>query len=187
MNIRKAERQQFVHEATELIKSLGAVRDDTHHGGGYWRLNSFCGPIWLRVDENDARRSVFVGTVYTHFAKPEKAKVIVDCNPYSGKWNFHYTAHPHIDSSLRVDSALAHLTAQLHRIGCWPATASVAILDHEPEVLALERIPGHVVWIFTTTNNAHLLLADAAPKTNTSGRFLPVPQNEENEPDVRPE
>lgn len=29
-------------------------------------------------------------TVFGRFAEPSRAKAHVDCNPFSGKWNFHY-------------------------------------------------------------------------------------------------
>jgi len=34
-----------------------------------------------------------VPTVFTRFEEPERAREGANCNPYTGKWNFHVWAH----------------------------------------------------------------------------------------------
>ena len=45
-----------------------------------WRVNTSCGVMYLHCLDD---------WVACKFAEPEKAKHCVDCNPCSGKWNFH--------------------------------------------------------------------------------------------------
>lgn len=102
--MRKRDRERFIRKACELIESLGAESD-----GDYWHLDTQCGRLRLHVVENAIEGP---GTVFTRFEEPERARLLVECNPYSGKWNHHYFG------TWRVDDALADLQYQLERIRC---------------------------------------------------------------------
>ena len=81
--MRKKDRERFVKEATQLLIDLGATQDET---GGFIRftLQTKAGLLWLLVTENTTKGP---GTVFTRFDDPKAARELVDCNPYSGKWN----------------------------------------------------------------------------------------------------
>ena len=82
--MRKRDRQRFVRLCNELIARLGGVRSD---GIYQWELATRYGRLDLTVREN---RFEGPGTVFTSFDDPSTAGSHLDCNPYSGKWNYHY-------------------------------------------------------------------------------------------------
>jgi len=84
--MKQRNRNKWAKRANELIESLGAVAVDEHYP---WCLTTKAGPLFLRVEANPLRNHG-PGTVFTRFACPPAAKVVVDCNPHSGKWNHHY-------------------------------------------------------------------------------------------------
>jgi hypothetical protein len=51
-----------------------------------------------------------VGTVFSRFDNPQAALQLVDCNRFSGKWNFHYF------TGWTVETAIADLASQLRRV-----------------------------------------------------------------------
>ena len=81
----KKQRQLFVKKSTELLLELGAKRDG---GETYpYTLQTKAGRLWLCPSENE---TIGLGTVFTYFDDPQAARKLVDCNKFSGKWNFHY-------------------------------------------------------------------------------------------------
>jgi hypothetical protein len=102
--MRKKDRQRFVKQATALLLSLGAIQDD----GSYpFVLQTKAGRLRLHPEQN---RTEGPGTVFTRFDDPQAARQLVDCNPFSGKWNFHYF------DKWTVESALADLSFWLGRV-----------------------------------------------------------------------
>jgi hypothetical protein len=104
--VRKRDQRQFRIQADALIESLGAKPVDEWYP---WRLKTKAGPLSLRVDEEVAS---VIGTVFTRFDSPPDAEELVDCNPYSGKWNHHYF------DGWTVESALRDLSHQLRKVTC---------------------------------------------------------------------
>ncbi len=84
--MRQRDRNRWAKQANELIESLGAEPVDDHYP---WRLKTKAGMLSLRVEAN-ALRNNGPGTVFTRFDSPSDAEQVVDCNPFSGKWNHHY-------------------------------------------------------------------------------------------------
>ena len=103
--MRKKERERFVKNATQLLLDLGAEQD----GGEMYRfsLQTKAGTLRLHVTEN---RTDGPGTVFTRFDDPEAARKLLDCNPYSGKWNHHYFG------DWSVDTAIYDLSVQLKKM-----------------------------------------------------------------------
>ena len=103
--MRKKERQRFVKQAVQLLLSLGAKQD----GGETYRftLQTKAGRLRLHPDEHD---TIGLGTVFTCFDNPQAARQIVDCNRFSGKWNFHYF------DGWTVETAIQELTYWLGKV-----------------------------------------------------------------------
>jgi hypothetical protein len=114
--MRKRDRQRFVHRCHELIKTFGGVRTE---GFYEWALPTRYGRLGLTVTENTAGGP---GTVFTRFDDPQAAHPHTGCNRFSGKWNHHYF------DNWTVDTALADLECDLHRV--LPAETCEA---HDPE------------------------------------------------------
>lgn len=102
----KRERDRFVKQANALIENLGGTisfRDERYP----WRLETQVGPLFLFVEENTIGGP---GTVFTRFENPSDAKQLVECNPYSGKWNHHFF------DGWTVKDALEHLEFWLRKV-----------------------------------------------------------------------
>jgi hypothetical protein len=83
--MRKKEHQRFVQKVVALLLSLGAK--ETDNGLYRFTLDTKVGILHLTPEEN---QKIGIGTLFTRFDDPATARQIVDCNQYSGKWNFHY-------------------------------------------------------------------------------------------------
>ena len=55
------------------------------------KLETKYGPLLIHVEENENSRTATTYACYARFMDVEKARDHVDCNPYSGKWNFHFS------------------------------------------------------------------------------------------------
>ncbi len=99
------QRQLFLTKAIKLLLDLGAQQAD----GEMYRftLETKAGLLRLHAD---AHQTEGLGTVFTRFDDPKAARQVVDCNPFSGKWNHHYF------SGWTVEAALADLSTQLQRV-----------------------------------------------------------------------
>ena len=62
-----------------------AIKTDNHYP---WILNTDYGPLHISIDQPEKRAKILA--VYSRFDDPKQASDFVNCNPYSGKWNFHY-------------------------------------------------------------------------------------------------
>jgi len=82
---RKKQRQLFLVQATKLLLDLGAKQDGGETYG--FTLQTKAGRLRLQPD---ADQQDGPGTVFTCFDDPQAARQFVDCNRFSGKWNFHY-------------------------------------------------------------------------------------------------
>ena len=78
----KKQRELFLAKVKELLLSLGAQQEDDH-----FILQTKVGKLTLYLSEN---RTEGLGTVFTRFDDEKAARQLVDCNPFSGKWNHHY-------------------------------------------------------------------------------------------------
>jgi len=98
----KKQRQQFLAKVAALLLNLGAEPLDFD-----FVLQTNAGPLRIHPSENLATG---LGTVFTRFDDPQAARQLVDCNPYSGKWNFHFF------DGWNVESALEEVGYQLRKV-----------------------------------------------------------------------
>ena len=101
---KKRQRQVFLDHATKLLLDLGAQQD----GGETYRytLATKAGRLLLHPDV-DQREGP--GTVFTCFDDPKAAREFVDCNKFSGKWNFHYFDGWTVEAAIKDFSARLRL------------------------------------------------------------------------------
>jgi hypothetical protein len=85
--MKQRDRDFWEKQANDLIESLGAKLVDEWYP---WRLETKAGTLILLVQAHKGRKIGGPGTVFTRFDSPPDARELVDCNPYSGKWNHHY-------------------------------------------------------------------------------------------------
>lgn len=90
----KKDKQAFIRLAGAMFERLGArLMSELSHEDQWAGYEHFlvtkAGVLYLRI-ENDT--SFALGTIFGRFSHPSLAKQFVDCNPYSGKWNFHFFA-----------------------------------------------------------------------------------------------
>ena len=100
--MRKKDRERFVAKAKALLLDLGAEQS----GDGFI-LQTKAGKLTLHPSKNE---TIGLGTVFTRFDDPQAARQLVDCNPFSGKWNFHYF------DGWTVETAIDDLSAQLRTV-----------------------------------------------------------------------
>ena len=122
----KAERQRFYDTVVRKLGELGAVlHQDLGEVGCEFRLETVVGPLHLLPDKTDAKHGIMMGTVFGRFLDVERACDLMnprrECpgriNPYSGKWNFHFSSDQNVDFALEVvfDELSALLPAE---VGC---------------------------------------------------------------------
>ncbi len=98
----KRQRERFLAKARELLIELGAEPD----GDGFV-LQTGAGRLVLSPVEH---RGEGLGTVFGRFDDPQAARRLVDCNPFSGKWNHHYFG------GWTAETAIADLSAELRKV-----------------------------------------------------------------------
>jgi hypothetical protein len=118
--MRKKDRQQFIAKVTALLLSLGAKQD----GSEVYRftLQTKVGHLRLHPDAN---QTTGLGTVFTRFDDAEAARQLVDCNPFSGKWNHHYF------DGWDVETAIDDLTYWLGKVILSSSNPTVAVCSLE--------------------------------------------------------
>lgn len=107
----KHEQERFVKEANALIENLGGTISFRNEQVS-WRLETKVGSLLLWVEVQDWRQIDGPGMVFTRFDNPMNAKKLVDCNPFSGKWNHYFF------DGWTVKDALEHLDFELRKITC---------------------------------------------------------------------
>jgi hypothetical protein len=85
---RQANQAKFQKTIKEGLQKLGA-KENKENNYKFVLLTDF-GRLFLTYHESDVKDNSKVYSLYTRFEIPEKAKNIPFCNPYSGKWNFHF-------------------------------------------------------------------------------------------------
>lgn len=100
--MRKRERERFVKKVTALLLELGAEQVEDR-----FVLQTRAGELRLRPEPN---RTIGLATVFTRFDNPQAARQLVACNPFSGKWNFHYF------DGWTVETALTDFTSSLRMV-----------------------------------------------------------------------
>ena len=98
----KAQQESFLEKVRELLLLLSARQE-----GDEFVLQTRAGRLRLHPDSHDDDG---LGTVFGRFDDPEAARQIVDCNPFSGKWNHHYF------QGWTVETAIDDLAARLRKV-----------------------------------------------------------------------
>lgn len=108
----KKQRAEFRQKAEELIKKYGGESSLGHYSSYEWLMETRYGLLRLIVENEEvmgfARK--YLGIVFTRFNKSPPPHLETDCNPYSGKWNFHFH-----DSHI-VEQAIGVLEGQFEKI-----------------------------------------------------------------------
>lgn len=111
----------------ELIK-LGGKLNIEYMGGSPPRANyvfqTKVGELVLHPDVPfrlvPKQRLTYYLTLFGRFDKEKEAKKLVDCNPFSGKWNFHYgevenTKDAEMDKPL-IDNTIFDIVRQIKKV-----------------------------------------------------------------------
>jgi len=98
----KRQRDRFLVKAKLLLLQLGAQQEKDE-----FVLETRVGRLSLHPDEN---QTIGLGTVFARFDNPDAARQLVDCNPFSGKWNFHYF------NGWTVETAIGNLLSRLQDV-----------------------------------------------------------------------
>jgi len=98
----------FRQAVTEFLKSKGAVEDDWYD----LRLPTRAGPLHI---------SVWDYAIMTRFSDVEKGKQFTasigsSCNPFTGKWNFHYENSV---AALKPAVVLAYFGGLIEQLLAW--------------------------------------------------------------------
>lgn len=93
-NISKQKHAEFRNVMIGGLMALQATPIDD-----YWHLTTKYGILRVHID--DAGGCIF--TVFTRFQDVVRAVEHLDCNPYSGKWNFHTTGEPAAQAGIIID------------------------------------------------------------------------------------
>ena len=79
--------KQFNNAIQKVIEERGAKIVISCDYYKEWEIETKYGKLSITLYPPKKRPELF--SVFTRFKEPEKAKEHTDCNPYSGKWNFH--------------------------------------------------------------------------------------------------
>jgi len=93
--------KQFLDRVAALLLDMGAEQDKDR-----FTLQTKVG----RLNVHPSEEHTGLGTVYARFDDPKAAWELVDCNRYSGKWNFHFF------DGWTVEKAIAELSFWLRRM-----------------------------------------------------------------------
>ncbi len=88
--------QRFYKEMQKGLQELNVSGNDNLHSSYPQSLQTKYGKLLIVVtgnDPKDSRSKVF--TCCCRFDDVDTAKEHTNCNPYSGKWNFHSFVKPH--------------------------------------------------------------------------------------------
>ena len=96
LNESKASQIKFEQEAKEIILELGGVETD-----GLYKYS-------FETKVGNLNINIYDGWIAMKFDEPKKAKEMVDCNPFSGKWNIHLD---HESAILELDDRLNSVKA----------------------------------------------------------------------------
>lgn len=110
-NITKKEAKEFVAGVTKGLLEIGAVIQPKGMGfpNTEFKLDTIVGLLTITLyHEQD-----IVYTVFSRFEDVDKAKHKFDCNPYSGKYNFHRSKSELFSMEQMIEFALMKFEATL--------------------------------------------------------------------------
>jgi len=100
--IKKSESTKFVKELSTYIKSIGGVIRVENDYPLIFDLNTIAGNLVITLYDDN----LHTFTMFTKFDNPDRAKKIVSCNSFSGKFNLHLGV---IDVDIAIEAAKKHL------------------------------------------------------------------------------
>jgi len=101
----KKDALDFYNKITDILLKSSAVNVKTESDRNYYVLNTSAGTLNIIFESLEDMRKSSLYTVYTRFEEPDKAIKHYDCNPYSGKYNFHK-----LDKESCIDSFNSFIT-----------------------------------------------------------------------------
>jgi hypothetical protein len=89
-----AGRERLVALLVEYLSQFSRV-EDRPGGGVQFRVDTFVGPLVVHYD-------LWFGTIFSRFEEPDRARIVPNTNPYSGKWNFHFGKNDSPDEAFQL-------------------------------------------------------------------------------------
>jgi len=111
-NITKKNQEAFVEGVTKGLLEIGAVIQPTNpnmFNNTEFKLDTIVGVLNITLYHSQT----MMFTVYSKFEDPNKAKEKFDCNPYSGKYNFHRSKSKLFSMEQMIEFALMKFEATL--------------------------------------------------------------------------
>jgi len=114
-NITAKQQEKFVAEVTAGLLEMGAVKqpkNELSFDNTEFKLETLAGTLLITLYRNQN----FLFTVYSRFEDVNKAKDKFNCNPHSGKYNFHRSKDKSLPTMEKViESALMHFECTLQK------------------------------------------------------------------------
>jgi len=82
--------QRFIKAVEKMAKKIGAEPIENSVLSYKFKVDTKVGPYMFGLHHNRDEKRVKVYSIFGRFDDVDKAKEVCDCNPYSGKHNFHY-------------------------------------------------------------------------------------------------
>ena len=79
--------QKFIKKYNSLVDIIGAEKSNFYD----WKIKTRLGVFWFSIHHKPDEKRVKLYSIYGCFSKPGIAWTEFNCNPHSGKHNFHYT------------------------------------------------------------------------------------------------
>jgi len=112
-NITAKQQNEFVAGVTKGLLEIGAVvqpKNELSFDNTEFKLNTIAGILTITLYSSQT----FLFTVYSRFEDVESAKDNFNCNPYSGKYNFHRSKDKSLPTMERViECAMMHFECTL--------------------------------------------------------------------------
>lgn len=105
--ITKANAKKFTNTICEKLKELGAVSLGKVFDSNEFSLDTIAGKMSITVREEHS----YTYSVFCKFEEPQRAKEKFNCNPHSGKYNFHVGGDLNVDKAIEL--ALMHVECTL--------------------------------------------------------------------------
>lgn len=100
--ITKNQSESFATGLRNSLILLGAIPTENQTSYIPLKLLTIVGTLFINIDIDNKN----CYTVFTRFEDVDQAKVIFDCNPYTGKWNFHITSDTPLEAIDIILSAI---------------------------------------------------------------------------------
>ena len=100
--------KRFYDKMVKGLLEIGAVEQESIYDYPYTLATKY-GNLYISISGNspsDAKSSVY--TCFTRFDNVNEAKEHVNCNPHTGKWNFHVLVEDDIPERV-ADSFVRHI------------------------------------------------------------------------------